>query len=86
MDEAGERIDCVRINNDPVWFAQEVSKSPKGSHLVIEAPTAGMGVTCQERDDVVHLSTPTPMTPGERRSRATSRTLGTWPTCCGSDG
>jgi tRNA pseudouridine-54 N-methylase len=21
MDEAGEKIDCVRIDNDPVWFA-----------------------------------------------------------------
>ena len=29
MDEAGERIDCGRINNDPVWFAQEVSKVPE---------------------------------------------------------
>ena len=37
MDEAGEKIDCVRINNDPVWFAQEVSKAPKGSDVVIEA-------------------------------------------------
>ena len=37
MDEAGERIDCVRINNDPIWFAQEVSKAPKGSDVVIEA-------------------------------------------------
>jgi len=31
MDEAGERIDCVRVNNDPVWFAEEVSKAPKAA-------------------------------------------------------
>jgi hypothetical protein len=37
MDEAGERIDCVRINNDPVWLAEEVGKAPKGSDVVIEA-------------------------------------------------
>ncbi len=36
MDEAGERIDCVRIRNDPVWFAKEVSKAPKGSDVMIE--------------------------------------------------
>jgi hypothetical protein len=40
MDEAGVKIDCIRINNDPVWFAEEVSKAPKGSDVVID-PTYG---------------------------------------------
>src|SRR5580693_2550843 len=37
MDEAGEKVDCVRINNDPVWFAEEVSTAPNGCDVVIEA-------------------------------------------------
>jgi hypothetical protein len=37
MDEAGEKIDCVRIDNDPATFAEAVSQAPKGSSVVIEA-------------------------------------------------
>jgi hypothetical protein len=36
IDEAGKKVDCVRINN-PVWFVEEVSKAPKGCDVVIEA-------------------------------------------------
>jgi hypothetical protein len=37
MDEQGEKIDCVRIDNVPAIFAGEVSKAPKGSDVVLEA-------------------------------------------------
>ena len=37
MDAAGEKLDCARIDNDPLGFAGEVSKAPAGSEVVIEA-------------------------------------------------
>jgi transposase len=60
MDEAGEKFDCVRINNDSVWLAQEVGKSPKGSHVVIEATYGWYWAVdlLQEHGYVVHLSNP----------------------------
>ena len=74
-DEAGESIDCVRIDNDPVWFAQEVSKSPKGSHVVIEAPYGWYWAVdlLQERGYVVHLSNPHGNDWGHRRVKNDER-------------
>jgi transposase len=75
MDEAGEKIDCVRINNDPVWFAQEVSKSPKGSHVVIEATYGWYWAVdlLQEHGYVVHLSNPHGNDWGKRRVKNDER-------------
>ncbi len=75
MDEAGERIDCVRINNDPVWFVQEVSKAPKGSDVVIEA-TYGWYWAVDLLGDlgyVVHLSNPHGNDWGHRRVKNDER-------------
>jgi transposase len=75
MDEAGEQIDCVRIDNDPVWFAQEVSKSPRGSHVVIEATYGWYWAVdlLQERGYVVHLSNPHGNDWGKRRVKNDER-------------
>jgi transposase len=75
MDEAGERIDCVRINNDPVWFAQEVSKAPKGSDVVIEATYGWYWAVDLLRDlgFVVHLSNPHGNDWGHRRVKNDER-------------
>jgi len=75
MDEAGERIDCVRINNDPVWFAQEVSKAPKGSDVVIEATYGWYWAVDLLRDlgYVVHLSNPHGNDWGHRRVKNDER-------------
>ncbi len=75
MDEAGEKIDCVRINNDPVWFAQEVSKAPKGSHVVIEATYGWYWAVdlLQEHGYVVHLSNPHGNDWGHRRVKNDER-------------
>ena len=32
MDAAGEKLDCARVDNDPLGFAGEVSKAPAGDH------------------------------------------------------
>jgi hypothetical protein len=34
---AGEKLDCVRIDNEPMRFAEEVAHAPVGSEVVIEA-------------------------------------------------
>ncbi len=75
MDEAGEKIDCVRINNDPVWLAQEVGKAPKGSHVVIEASYGWYWAVdlLQEHGYVVHLSNPHGNDWGHRRVKNDER-------------
>ena len=75
MDEAGEKIDCVRINNDPVWLAQEVGKAPKGSHVVIEATYGWYWAVdlLQEHGYVVHLSNPHGNDWGHRRVKNDER-------------
>ena len=37
MDEGGEELSCVRVDNDPWRFAEAVSRAPEGSDVVIEA-------------------------------------------------
>ena len=37
MDAAGNKLDCVRIDNDPVRFGEEVSKLAPGTDVVVEA-------------------------------------------------
>ena len=37
MDQAGEKIDSVRVDNEPSHFAKAVSVAPVGSPVIIEA-------------------------------------------------
>lgn len=37
MDQAGEKIDSVRVDNEPSHFAQAVSDAPVGSDVIVEA-------------------------------------------------
>jgi transposase len=37
MDQVGERLDCVRVANEPAMFAAAVSAAPVGSDVIIEA-------------------------------------------------
>jgi len=37
MDQAGDKIDSVRVENDPIHFAKEVSAAPVGSDVIVEA-------------------------------------------------
>ena len=41
MDAAGEKLGCVRIDNDPVRLAEEVARCPPDSDVVIEATERG---------------------------------------------
>ena len=69
------KIDCVRIDNDPVEFAKEVSKAPKGSDVVIEA-TYGWYWAVDLLQDLgyeVHLSNPHGNDWGHRRVKNDER-------------
>ena len=37
MDQAGEKIDSVRVDNEPSHFAKAVSVAPVGSDVIVEA-------------------------------------------------
>jgi len=75
MDEAGAKIDCVRIDNEPSIFAAEVSKAPKGSDVILEA-TYGWYWAVDLLHDLgydVHLSNPFGNDWGHRRVKNDER-------------
>ncbi len=37
LDQAGEKIDSVRVDNEPSRFAKTVSVAPVGSDVIVEA-------------------------------------------------
>ncbi len=37
MDEQGDKIKSVRVENEPMRFAKEVSAAPIGSDVILEA-------------------------------------------------
>ena len=37
MDQAGDKIDSVRVDNEPSHFAKAVSTAPVGSDVIVEA-------------------------------------------------
>jgi hypothetical protein len=43
MDAMGKKLDCVRIDNDPLRLAEEVSKAGPDAEVVVEATYAGIG-------------------------------------------
>ena len=43
MDAAGNKLDCVRIDNDPMRFSEEVAQLAPGTDVVVDQPTAGTG-------------------------------------------
>jgi transposase len=75
MDENGERIDCTRVDNDPMRFAEEVSVAPIGSDVVIEA-TYGWYWAVDLLQDMgyrVHLANPHGNDWGHRRVKNDER-------------
>jgi transposase len=75
MDEAGEKLSCVRVENDPWRFAEAVSRAPEGSDVVIEA-TYGWYWAADLLEDlgyVVHLANPHGNDWGHRRVKNDER-------------
>ena len=89
MDEGGERLSCVRVDNDPWRFAEAVSRAPEGTDVVIEA-TYGWYWAADLLADlgyVVHLANPHGNDWGHRRVKNDERDAGIWPIlCAGSPG
>jgi transposase len=75
MDEAGNKLDCVRIENDPLRFAEEVAKAPTGSDVVVEATYAWYWAVdlLQDMGYVVHLAHPRGNDWGKRRVKNDER-------------
>lgn len=75
MNAAGEKLECVRIDNDPLRFAAEVAKAPPGSDVVLEA-TYGWYWAADLLADmgyVVHLAHPRGNDWGQRRVKNDER-------------
>lgn len=75
MDAAGERIDCVRVVNDPATFATAVSAAPVGSDVIIEA-TYGWYWAADLLEELgyrVHLANPHGNDWGHRRVKNDER-------------
>ena len=75
MDAAGERIDCVRVVNDPATFAAAISAAPAGSDVIIEA-TYGWYWAADLLEELgyrVHLANPHGNDWGHRRVKNDER-------------
>jgi transposase len=75
MDESGEKIDCVRVENDPVEFAGKVSEAPVSSAVVIEATYGWYWAVdlLEEMGYDVHLANPQGNDWGHRRVKNDER-------------
>jgi len=75
MDEMGERIDSVRVDNGPMEFAQAVSEAPVGSDVVIEATYGWYWAVdlLKEMGYEVHLANPHGNDWGHRRVKNDER-------------
>ncbi len=75
MDGEGNKLDCVRIDNDPLRFAEEVSKVTPGTHVVVEATYGWYWAVdlLQDMGYVVHLAHPRGNDWGKRRVKNDER-------------
>jgi transposase len=60
MDEHGEKINSVRVSNEPMNFAKEVSAAPVGSEVIVEATYGWYWAVdlLKEMGYAVHLANP----------------------------
>jgi hypothetical protein len=92
MDAAGKKLDCVRIDNEPLRLVEEVSKAGPGAEVVVEATYGwywavdllrelGVGVHLGNQLDSRHDSSPfswetTIRPPEEQRTKCRSACSG----------
>ncbi|MGI5215663.1 hypothetical protein [Plantactinospora sp. CA-290183] len=84
MTEVGERLDSVRIDNDPMVLAIEIVRAGGSSQVVLEA-TYGWYWAVDVLQDVgaqVHLAHPLGVKGFARRMKNDLGTHPIWPTCC----
>jgi len=60
MDQAGEKIDSVRVDNEPSHFAKAVSTAPVGGDVIVEATYGWYWAAdlLEEMGYEVHLANP----------------------------
>ena len=75
MDQAGERIDSVRVDNEPSHFAKAVSAAPVGSDVIVEATYGWYWAAdlLKEMGYEVHLANPHGNDWGHRRVKNDER-------------
>lgn len=73
MNAAGEKLECVRIDNDPVRLAAEVAKAGPGAHVVVEATYGWYWAVDVLQGVVVHLAHPQGNDWGRRRVKNDER-------------
>jgi transposase len=75
MDENGEKIDSVRVSNEPMNFAEKVSAAPMGSDVIIEATYGWYWAVdlLKEMGYTVHLANPHGNDWGHRRVKNDER-------------
>ena len=75
MDQAGDKIDSVRVDNEPNEFAKEVSAAPAGSDVILEATYGWYWAAdlLKEMGYEVHLANPHGNDWGHRRVKNDER-------------
>jgi transposase len=75
MDEHGEKIDSVRVTNEPMNFAEKVSAAPVGSDVIVEATYGWYWAVdlLKEMGYSVHLANPHGNDWGHRRVKNDER-------------
>jgi len=75
MDQAGDKVDSVRVDNDPIQFAKEVSAAPAGSDVIVEATYGWYWAAdlLKEMGYQVHLANPHGNDWGHRRVKNDER-------------
>ncbi len=75
MDQAGEKIDSVRVDNEPSEFAKAVSVAPVGSDVIVEATYGWYWAAdlLKEMGYEVHLANPHGNDWGHRRVKNDER-------------
>ena len=88
MDEAGEKIGSVRVDNEPSRLAKEVSAAPVGSDVIVEATYGWYWAAdlLEEMGYSVHLANPHGNDWGHRRVKNDERDARDLADCSASDG
>ncbi len=86
IDERGQQLDCVQIDNDPKALMREVRKAGRGAPVAVEATYGWYWAVeaLQAAKFEVHLAHPYGMKAMRKRKRVkpTPVTPTSWRTCC----
>jgi hypothetical protein len=86
LDQAGNVVGAVRVDNDPVEFALAVAEAGEGPEVALEATYGYYWAAdlLKATGANVHLVHPLGLHWDSRRVKTTSRTPPSWPNGCGA--